>query len=456
MSEYNYPLNLLLICAFLFLLPFLGACGKLQVNVTDDEVAQEGLNEFSKRIDNAEDHTGQTAPWLQPGIKVVFLKGGNVWLWSSETLRSQRLTSAGGVSDSNLKISDDGRWIAFSRGGDLWLADIVNDERKLVLGNADLEDLIPDLPGVWIFDYDWMPDSHILAFNTRERSDADAIKNNDLHLFDADDFRHTMLFPPGEGGQFHFSPDGSQIALVKPGSITLVNADGSNRRESVLTYTPSRTYAEESYYAEPTWSPDGQSLYVVLLPADIFASPTQFTSVWHISTDGKLPRLIGNLTADPLDRIIISPDGKSAAYLTKPEVDNEHDQKASLILHDLLATPPSEVILDTSSWRIASEWSPDSTRFAYLSGPVLEAEYPELKTATAAGATSAIKMPSDTILLDVRWLDGNHYLTLGRRMDQEIWVLLMGELGGEMIELASIAELPGSDVPPFDFAIDES
>ena len=51
------------------------------------------------------------------------------------------------------------------------------------------------------------------------------------------------------------------------GTIRLVNADGSERREA-FTYTPVVTRSEFQYYAQPVWAPDSDCLRVAIPPAD--------------------------------------------------------------------------------------------------------------------------------------------------------------------------------------------
>ena len=62
----------------------------------------------------------------------------------------------------------------------------------------------------------WMPGSHTLLFNTRLdfEEGLGLYLSDDLHALDVDSGTNQPLLPPGEGGDFYLSPDGSQVALV--------------------------------------------------------------------------------------------------------------------------------------------------------------------------------------------------------------------------------------------------
>jgi hypothetical protein len=73
---------------------------------------------------------------------------------------------------------------------------------------------------------------------------------NDLQILDLDLGKMDTLLAPGQGGQVFYSPNGSQIAITIPTSLSLFDADGLNRHE-VLTYTMNITYSEYQYHIQP-------------------------------------------------------------------------------------------------------------------------------------------------------------------------------------------------------------
>ena len=106
---------------------------------------------------------------------------------------------------------------------------------------------------------------------------------------DAESGEISLLLKAGEGGNFYYSPDGQQIALVTPEDISLINANLSNRRGSVLEYIPVITYSEYLYYAEPAWSPDSSHLLVDIPPEDPMKQPPDSHSIFRIPADGSQP-----------------------------------------------------------------------------------------------------------------------------------------------------------------------
>ena len=78
------------------------------------------------------------------------------------------------------------------------------------------------------------------------------------------------VLSPESGGLFYFSPDGVQVALVQPDSISMAIADGSGLRERVLVYPRVITYSEYHYYASPVWAPGASHfLFVVRSGANV-------------------------------------------------------------------------------------------------------------------------------------------------------------------------------------------
>jgi WD40-like Beta Propeller Repeat len=196
-------------------------------------------------------------------LRVVYTKDGNLWLWQGENTR--QLTSSGDAYNPNL--SPDGRTVAFLRpAGDfhteLWAIDVDGANERRLVSITDLDAIgggVRDPSAVAInpYHFAWIPGTRSLAFNTQQVFNGPGLSLlDDLNLVDADSSAITNLFLAGWGGEFVYSPDGSQIAISRPDMVILTNADGSNYRP-VLRYDPVVTYSEYRYYAAPLWSADG-------------------------------------------------------------------------------------------------------------------------------------------------------------------------------------------------------
>jgi hypothetical protein len=382
-------------------------------------------------------------------LGVAFVKESDVWLWTAERKEAVPLTQTGDVGDGNVKISDDGAIIAFTRGRELWAVNADGTGERTLVSETDFDAMEPTEPGVSLYRFDWVPGTHLLAFNTRLRQRFGTNPTDDLHLADTETLQHVTLLPPGGGGHFYYSPDGSQIAIVTSGIISLVGADGGNRRDRVLTYTPSRAYAEDRYYAQPVWAADSSALGVAIPPVDPYAQPTQHTSIWHIPTDGTPGKLVTNIAAAPLEQIAFSPDLTKVAYLQQPESAAPGSDQFDLTIMDL--SSHEKVAYSSVVWR-ASDWSPDSQYFAFMPVPHSESQLLWVQIGRVGSDPLPVDAGLDTVVLDLRWIDVNRYLLLAKNIAQDTWQVLLGGIGAPSTTLASIAERPGSDVPPYDFA----
>jgi hypothetical protein len=375
-----------------------------------------------------------TAP---DGLRVALVKEGNVWLWAAEAKRWVRLTTGGGA-DWDVRISDDGAIVAFLRGEELWAVNHDGTGERRLVTTQDLAAMEPKDPGVRLHRFEWVPGAHTLAFNTRLRMAIGQVLNDDLHLVDADTREHTVLLSPGQGGEFYYSPDGSEIAIVTPGSIHLIDADGGNRRDAVLTYTPVATHSEYAYYAQPVWAPDSTALRVAIPPADPQAAPGQRTTIWHIPGDGSPARLVTSIEVAPVlgpHIVLLSPDLNLVAYaqLRQPENGSAEDVQLWLQVQRL----------DNGDWiafphpSIFHAWAPDSRHFAFQSGRT-----PQLLIGQWSGPTKAGGVDAGTPVSDLRWVDAGYHLFLAQRSaaageQSDGWELILSDVHGSNTILAS-------------------
>jgi len=236
---------------------------------------------------------------------------------------------------------------------------------------------------------------------------------------------------------------------VTSGIISLVAADGGNRRDRVLTYTPSRAYAEDRYYAQPVWAADGTALGVAIPPVDPYAQPTQHTGVWHIPADGTLRRLVAHIPAAPMGQIAFSPDLAHVAYLQQVEGSST---QANLLVTELSS---GETMVYYPKAIGIQEWAPDAQHFAFMPlppDPQQPAELPQAQIGQLGSDPIPIDTDPDLFVGDLRWIDATRYLILAKDVTQDTWKILLGGIGVPSVILASIPERPGDDVPPYDFA----
>ena len=399
-------------------------------------------------------------------LRVAFVQdtehGNNAWLWTEGDEQAMPLTKDGGVS--GVKISDDGEIVAFRRGGGLWMVtsdgvdnEHPSEERELPSAEdiAAMQVREPFDYEVVLDHYEWIPGTHILAFNTRLQMQIGLLLNDDLHLVNADTLEYTALLPPGEGGEFHPSPDGRQIAIVTPGAISLVRIDGSDRRE-VFTYTPVVTYSEVQYYAQPVWAADSGSLRVAIPPADPMVQPLPPTSVWHIRTDGMSASLVGNVDTD-MGASTLSPDLRYVAYLDGGQMAHTANPISSLAITDLdnretVTYYPIDSGETTTERPAATSfygWSPDSQHFAFRA--YLGSEIPPQALVGQLGGDTVPIYDDAEIIMDLRWMDATRYLFLAK--NPRGWTVMLGEIGGPVKSVTGIVDSsPDYDFtsPPYD------
>jgi Tol biopolymer transport system component len=349
-------------------------------------------------------------------LHVAFFKGSSLWLWvEGQGAAPLMETDAQGA----VKISDDGTRVAYVRGdGSLWAVNSDGSDPRQLVSAADFAAMEPTNPGVVLYHFDWVPASHALAYNTQLRTEVGLMLTDDLHLVDADSLEGTMLLRPGEGGEFVYSPDGAQIAIVTAESISLVDADGGNRRP-VHTYQPVVTYSQFQFYARPVWAADSSSLRVAIPPADPQAEPSALTSLWYLPTDGTSSRLVGNIMVAPNSRPLFSPDLGHVLHLAG---------EGSLLVTDL-GTGQTEPY--QSGVEDLLGWSPDSRYFAFLTFPGGEPQ-------TQIGGLYAPSVPAfsdaEAASIDLQWVGAYHYLFLTN--SPGTWEIRLGEVGGASTPVA--------------------
>jgi hypothetical protein len=470
MNDYRM-VSTLRVSLLLFALFSLTGCGMFEIRV---EVPGEGkadfLTESALAPELASPHLGEMTPTptsedqappipgsafspapvgeypIPNGLRVAYGKDDQVWLWTAETgavaLASTSRTNGG------VMISNDGAVVAFLRGNEWWAVDRDGINERRLLGEGAFAALEPTDPGVTLHRLEWIPGTHTLAFNTRLRTQIGMALNHDLHLVDADTLEQTHLLPPGEGGEFYYAPDGSQIAIVTPGEISLVDADGGNRRDGVLTYTPVNTGSEYRFYARPAWKGDGSALKVAIPPTEPRALPIQPTTIWHIPIDGRPASLVTTVEAAPLldpDGIAFSSDLGYVAYAQLRQPEGAAPEEADIWLEvRRLANDGRQAYPDVSAFY---GWAPASQRFAFQSGrEVSQLWIGQWSGRMVPGATEA-----GVPVYGVRWVDDEHYLFLARHnaqlgAERDQWDLVLADTDGSRTILASMDGYPHFDV----------
>lgn len=373
--------------------------------------------------------------------RIAYTKNSDVYLWV-EGNDPVRLTDMHDVV--SLRLSDDGQLIAFKRQNpdditlqELWVVNTQGiPEPRVLISAADLAELLPPNPdhyilGAGIQDYTWRPNTHIVAYNTLVLHEGSGFGlNHDVRMVNADTLEKTTLFETGGGGLFYFSPDGSQIALSNPESISLVNADGTNLRKDVLTFPDVITYSEYQYHPHPVWDDDSRALGVAIPPHDPLADPLPDTALWSLPADGSAPSLLSQVPAMPFawPNPVFAPSLEDVIYVTQVEGSTDNQRELHLAHPD----DSNDVIYDQGKSLYFLSWSPNSQHFIY------EINDGANKGVYLGGLISQPKLvifdPGE--VLEIKWLGSNQLVFPFR--DGNEWMLFVQDPNSGALERIDI------------------
>lgn len=337
--------------------------------------------------------------------RIVYLQNQDIFLWSGTG--SRRLITQG-EHVQQLHISTDGQLIAYTRsvgefGEELWVINTDGSgERRLVSANEfsamDTRALavIPDTIA-------WIPGTHLVAFNTRQIIQGPGISRyDDLRTVNADSNQMQILLAPGQGGEFYPSPDGTQVAVTSPKSISLIDINGTNLRKDVLEYSPVTTYSEYQYYAQPAWETNSAGLFVAIPPADPLAVPLKPTTLWQVPVDGSKARQLGNIATGSffgMD-VFYSPDRNHILFLGSS---GNPDQNLRS-LHIARPDGSQDSVYTTATELTISGWAPDSQHFTFSPG-----NQGVLQLGQIGGKFQPITGVNSNPL-DLQWIDNEHFI----------------------------------------------
>jgi hypothetical protein len=249
------------------------------------------------------------------------------------------------------------------------------------------------------------------------------------------------VLPPGTAGSFRASPDGQTIAISRGEGLDLVNADGGNYRQGVITFPSIITYSEYTYKPLPQWSADGAFFNVVIPSFDPMAADA-FADFYYIGVDGIVTsraHVSANVVfGGALNPPRFSPDGQFAAY-SQGQADGSGE-----VLHLLEFRPDGslgDLPFDPQPGLQGWGWSPDSRSFAYTIIPGSTAGQGYV-TGTAPGSVQPFATGL-TSLHTLEWIDPATLVFLGQ-INFGGWSIYRQVLGAEPTLLASGLTFPAS------------
>ena len=210
---------------------------------------------------------------------------------------------------------------------DLWAIRWDGTDAELLLSERDLP--TSDLPAGYterrLNDVRWLPGRAILAVTTvASPGSPDLLPKLELWHLDVESGALQRVTDMGRAYRPFYSPDGTQIALLQygtesdpSGDLTLVNADGTDRRVVVRFPAGPTTASSDSQIA---WLPDGSGLWAYV-PDPSTSSDTNGTPTAGGPLNGatlyRVPAAGGEVqSAGRVDgsQVFWSPDGSRLAY----------------------------------------------------------------------------------------------------------------------------------------------
>lgn len=192
----------------------------------------------------------------------------------------------------------------------------------------------------------WSPDGSLVVF--------DADTGNSIKMIPAEGGEPILFLPDSiqieRGGLPCWSPEGTRIAFIEGGSMSLCVYDARKGGISSILH-------EEGMLPLPGgWTQDGESIMVALMDME-----SRKSSIWKISSDGKVKKQIKGHHENFYRYLALSPDDSLLVYGV---MEGRH---LGLYIMSPDGGPSLPLIVTEGGHNDGPCWSPDGTRIAFTS-----------------------------------------------------------------------------------------
>jgi hypothetical protein len=369
-------------------------------------------------------------------LRVAFIgPDRNLYSWS-QTSGAIKILEYGDASD--LKISNDGQFIAVSRvsanyQSSLWVVGFDGSNPREIVSWADLTSLktAPDSIGTDPNNLQWIPGTHILTFSTREVFEGPGlVLNDDLNMVDVDSGKRTTKLMADQGGLVTYSPDGQWMAVSTAEKVAIKDNNGNPSPAGILQFTPVITYSEYRYYPSVQWASDSSRLAVFIPAADPLAEPRQPASVWIMNVAGGNPVLQSQVIPEFIGPVEVSLDLAKMFYVKEIGAKEENKRE----LRTAMINGQDDRMVFSGGIPITWDWNPNSEVFAFQTDSASPVTVSQMNGSVGdLNDTQGIKW--------FKWVDSTIYLFVRDNGGNE--EVLFGKWGEGSV---SIAALPKSDM----------
>jgi dipeptidyl aminopeptidase/acylaminoacyl peptidase len=377
---------------------------------------------------------------------VIFVKDGHIQVWDDATQQTRTIVNAGDVS--SVTVSDDGQVIVFTRRS--WVGDALDGYEQFALwvmnrGGGNPRELISaqDLrqrinPGERessnFYQLGWVPQSHQLIFSgAKYIVQAEGLSHalpQGAYLVDTDTGSVNMLAEVAENLRFLPSPDGEQIALMSPSDVRFINADGSHKRQDVLTYT--EVGMTGPLFPTGVWTQDS-SAFVITGSFEQDPSYNVNFTIWRIPMDSSSPEALATVKGSHPSSVTFSSDGKSASYLQM--MDQQSSEIAGWLITPLIpeAGPLALPYYGKEAFYANLHWSPAGDAFAIKDQDLIQLCPNATQDSQVCGESIHL---GSRLITALQWVDTSRFLFVGNEPN----TLSLGKLDGTIISIVTWSE----------------
>lgn len=352
-------------------------------------------------------------------LEVQTLSEGDVWLWEEERGAPRQITSTGDARD--FTVSDDSQVVALVRAvtlneSELWAVDSDGGNLRRLLSIAQLELLAsnPQAVGFEIALLGWIDQSHSVRVQLSPHLEGIGhVEPYGEWAVDVDTGAFSRHIAP-ETLPGLVSPDGQHVAIVTETSLSLMGADGSGRRDDIVTY-PFIGLGDYAFIPPTRWSSQSDFLRAIIPSADPFAPEASFTT-WIIPLESP-PTALATFNGFPLD-VSLSPNQEYVAFwrITEP-LSNFRE------LHLARFDTSRQVLYESGYVLEFLTWAPDSVHFVFW--------LPHSRPMLGHICGAPLPLLDRTISGWVTWIDSGRFLfATGEERSQE---LRLGSVDGSDI-----------------------